>query len=146
MQHLVVIYFFIRTNISRTTRLKLAKNKNNSENLGTGKFKNKKLSSDYLYFFSPLTTNIPIIIETSQLICSAIQLVGFYMMGTLVVKGLKIDLQDIDLAYIYYISLTEATMRSQKLRLTCRELPSSCTPCEYQSELITSAVFFAVST
>ena len=28
-------------------------------------------------------------IETSQLICSANQLTGFYMMGTLVVKGLK---------------------------------------------------------
>ena len=27
-------------------------------------------------------------IETSQLICSANQLTGFYMMGTLVVKGL----------------------------------------------------------
>ena len=28
-------------------------------------------------------------IETSQLICSANQLTGFYMMGTLAVKGLK---------------------------------------------------------
>ena len=28
-------------------------------------------------------------IETSQLICSPNQLAGFYMMGTLVVKGLK---------------------------------------------------------
>ena len=32
--------------------------------------------------FNPLTTNVPII-------CSANQLTGFYMMGTLVVKGLN---------------------------------------------------------
>ena len=31
-------------------------------------------------------------IETSQLICRASQLTGFYMMGTLVVKGLILDL------------------------------------------------------
>ena len=31
-------------------------------------------------------------IETSQLICSANQLTGFYMIGTLVVKGLKLVL------------------------------------------------------
>ena len=29
-------------------------------------------------------------IETSQLICSANQLIGFYMMGTLAVKGFKL--------------------------------------------------------
>ena len=31
--------------------------------------------------FNPLTTNVPHHIETSQLICSANQLTGFYMMG-----------------------------------------------------------------
>ena len=31
-------------------------------------------------------------VETSQLICSANQLTGFYMIGTLVVKGLKLVL------------------------------------------------------
>ena len=40
--------------------------------------------------FNRLTTYVPIIIiDTSELICSANQLTGFYMMGTLVVKGLK---------------------------------------------------------
>ena len=38
--------------------------------------------------FNPLTTNVPHHIETSQLICSANQLTGFYMMRTLVVNGL----------------------------------------------------------
>ena len=36
--------------------------------------------------FNPLTTHH---IETSQLICSANQLTGFFIMGTLVVIGLK---------------------------------------------------------
>ena len=36
--------------------------------------------------FNPLTTHH---IETSQLICSANQLTGFFIMGTLVVTGLK---------------------------------------------------------
>ena len=40
--------------------------------------------------FNPLTTNVPII-ETSQLICRANQLSGFYMMGTLVVKRLNVE-------------------------------------------------------
>ena len=40
--------------------------------------------------FNRLTTYVPIIIiDTSELICSANQLTGFYMIGTLVVKGLK---------------------------------------------------------
>ena len=42
----------------------------------------------YRDFFNPLTTNVPII-ETGQLICIANQLAGFYMMRTLVVKGLN---------------------------------------------------------
>ena len=43
---------------------------------------------------NPLTTNVPIIdqcshhIETSQLICTANQLTGYYMMGALMVNGL----------------------------------------------------------
>ena len=42
---------------------------------------------------SPLTFNdrCPSHIETSQLICSANQLTGFYVRGTLLVKGLKIN-------------------------------------------------------
>ena len=32
-----------------------------------------------------------------------------------------------DLAYTYYFSLFDAIIRHQKLRLICRELPSSCT-------------------
>ena len=40
--------------------------------------------------FNRLTTYVPIIIiDTSELICSANQLTGFYMIGTLVVKGLR---------------------------------------------------------
>ena len=40
--------------------------------------------------FNRLTTYVPIIIiDTSELICSANQLTGFYMMGTLVVTRLK---------------------------------------------------------
>ena len=31
--------------------------------------------------FNPLTTSVPDIIETSQLICNTNQLTGFYMMG-----------------------------------------------------------------
>ena len=38
---------------------------------------------------NPLKTYVPYHIETSQLICSANQLTGFYMMGTLVVNGLN---------------------------------------------------------
>ena len=41
------------------------------------------------YQVSPLTSNVPIIKKISQLIYSANQLTGFYMMGTLVVKGAK---------------------------------------------------------
>ena len=36
-------------------------------------------------------TNVPLI-ETSQLICRANQLIDFYIRGTLVVKGLSCDL------------------------------------------------------
>ena len=36
---------------------------------------------DVILGFKPLTTNIPHHIETSQLICNADQLTGFYMMG-----------------------------------------------------------------
>ena len=32
---------------------------------------------------NPLTTNVPHHIETSQLICNANQLIGFYMMGNI---------------------------------------------------------------
>ena len=145
MQHLVVIYFFIRTNISRTTRLKLAKNKNKFRKFGDWEVQKQKIVKRLFIFFQPFNYQYSHHYrnQSVDLLCNS---TAIYMMGTLVVKGLKIDLQDIDQAYICYISLTEATMRSQKLRLTCRELPSSCTPCEYQSELITSAVFFAVST
>ena len=38
---------------------------------------------------NPLKTYVPYHIETSLLICSANQLTGFYMMGTLVVNGLN---------------------------------------------------------
>ena len=41
------------------------------------------------YFVNLLMTNVPHHIETSQLICSANQLTGFYVMKTLVVKRLK---------------------------------------------------------
>ena len=33
--------------------------------------------------FNPLTTNVPHHIETSQFICTANQLAGFYMMGNI---------------------------------------------------------------
>ena len=42
-----------------------------------------------VFFINSLTTNVPHHIETSHLICSANQLTGFYMLGTLVVNGLK---------------------------------------------------------
>ena len=35
----------------------------------------------WLQMLNPLTTNVPHHIETSQLICSANHLTGFYMMG-----------------------------------------------------------------
>ena len=38
--------------------------------------------------FKPFNDQCSHYIDTSQLICSANQLTGFYMMGTLVVKGL----------------------------------------------------------
>ena len=37
----------------------------------------------YQETFNPLTTNVPHHIETSQLICIANQLAGFYMMGNI---------------------------------------------------------------
>ena len=40
------------------------------------------------FIFNPLTTNVSII-ETSQLICPANQMDGFYMGGTLVFKELS---------------------------------------------------------
>ena len=40
----------------------------------------KKLQNAKLLKINPLTTNVPHHIETSQLICSANQLTGFYMM------------------------------------------------------------------
>ena len=49
---------------------------------------NKKWRSAWVVI-SPLTANV-LLIETSQLICSANQLTGFYMMGTLAVKGLTL--------------------------------------------------------
>ena len=42
----------------------------------------------FYHGLNPITTNVPNHIETSQLICIANQLTGFYLMGTLVVKGL----------------------------------------------------------
>ena len=50
-------------------------------------------------------------VETSQLICSANQMTGFYMMGTLVVKGLKSteseekDDSDVDFFFIVSFSI-----------------------------------------
>ena len=41
-----------------------------------------------MFKVNPLTTNVPHHIETSQLICTADQLTGFYMMGTFIVNGL----------------------------------------------------------
>ena len=38
-------------------------------------------------YFQPFSNHYSDHIETSQLICSADQLIGFYMMGALVVKG-----------------------------------------------------------
>ena len=45
-----------------------------------------KLSTSGQYkvsYLNPLTTNVPNHIETSQLICIANQLTGFYMMGNI---------------------------------------------------------------
>ena len=47
------------------------------------------MSKVKLYPFNPLTTNVPHHIETSQLICNANQLTGFYMIWKLVVNGLN---------------------------------------------------------
>ena len=46
-------------------------------------------SSEFCESFNPLTTNVPHHIETSQLICNANHLTGFYILGTLIVNGLK---------------------------------------------------------
>ena len=43
-----------------------------------------------LVMVNPFTTNIPHHIETSQLICSADQLTGFYMMGNTVRSWVKL--------------------------------------------------------
>ena len=40
-------------------------------------------------FLKPLTTNVPQHIETSQLICIASQLTGFYIWVALVINGLS---------------------------------------------------------
>ena len=51
---------------------------------------NRKVHANYWEIqqkLNPLTTNY-LIIKTSQLICSANQLTGYYMIGTFVVKGL----------------------------------------------------------
>ena len=37
--------------------------------------------TDLMLLFNPLTTNVPLHLETSLLICNANQLTGFYMMG-----------------------------------------------------------------
>ena len=42
-----------------------------------------------LSLFNPLSASIALILETSQLICSANQLTGFYMAATLALNGLK---------------------------------------------------------
>ena len=42
-----------------------------------------ELQLTYQNFINPLTTNVPHRIETSQLICIANQLTGFYMMGNI---------------------------------------------------------------
>ena len=44
----------------------------------------------------PFNGQCPSGIETSQLICSANQLTGFYVRGTLIVKGLICNRVDID--------------------------------------------------
>ena len=43
---------------------------------------------NFLNLYEPFNDQCSHHIETSQLICSASQLTGFYMMGTLVIKGL----------------------------------------------------------
>ena len=54
-----------------------------------GRVIGRSLSSPY----NPLTNNVPHHIETSQLICRANQLADFYLMGELVVKGLKMKIR-----------------------------------------------------
>ena len=53
--------------------------------------KRNKLHRFKKVFFNPLTTDVPQHIETSQLICYANQLPGFYMMGTLAVNRLRLS-------------------------------------------------------
>ena len=44
----------------------------------------KRTNEDYGHFpFNLLTTNVPHYVETSQLICNANQLTGFYLMGNI---------------------------------------------------------------
>ena len=47
-----------------------------------------------------------------------------------------------NLAYTYYINLDEAMIRYKKLRLTCRELRSSCKAYKSCRDLLKSGVFF----
>ena len=53
-------------------------------------------------YFQPFSDHYSDHIETSQLICSANQLIGLYMMGALVVKGLRHN------SFILERGLTEA--------------------------------------
>ena len=51
-------------------------------------------TSSIFNLFYPFNDKCSYYIETSQVICSAIQLTGFYMMGTLVVKRLIVYLTE----------------------------------------------------
>ena len=53
-------------------------------NLNSRKNMHKRTNEDYGHFpFNLLTTNVPHYVETSQLICNANQLTGFYLMGNI---------------------------------------------------------------
>ena len=47
-------------------------------------------------FFNPLTTSVPHHIETTQLICFANQLTGFYMMRNTGLQWVKTTLSDLN--------------------------------------------------
>ena len=72
-----------------------------------------------ILLINPLTTNVSHHMETSQLICIANQLTGFYMMGTLVVNGLMWYFELIQIkmfALFSYYSHDSAVHESSKKR------------------------------
>ena len=54
-------------------------------------------------------------IETSQLICRANQLTGFYMMRTFVVKGLRLSLKETQ--YLQIESIEKGTHTNENMML-----------------------------